>query len=315
MIANFNYTPVNNLIASQDLPVDIRVKRDDLFPMTGGGNKARKIKEILREADHLGCNALVTTGGTQSNHARVVALAAAERRWKCKLILHGTPDQLKRPQGNLLLMHLASAEIEIVSPDEIAGAMRASMDALEKSWQPYEIPGGGHCIAGARAYVDAVDELAVQCSELDWMPDWIIHASGTGTTQAGIVAGVERQGWSTKVVGISVARRNPRGKTIVEQSYQELRTSLRLPGPALEIDFRDAWVGAGYEMADERIIQTITQVARQEGLILDPTYTGKAFTALLDMIHSGEISPGDRVLFWHTGGLLNLLDSSYFKRG
>lgn len=301
---------------SQDLAVSLYVKRDDLLPMIGGGNKVRKVNEIFKDVEHLECNALVTTGGAQSNHARVVSLSAAQKDWRCKLILHGNPKELERPKGNLLLMLLSGAEVEVVAPDEIADAMQCAMEALRADGlRPYEIPGGGHCLAGARAYADAVEELAFQCESLSWFPDWIIHASGTGATQAGIVAGVERCGWSTKVVGISVARRNPRGCSIVEQSYQELRTDLGLMGPEHAIDFRDAWVGKGYEKADQKVIETIKYVAKSSGLMLDPTYTGKAFTALIDMIHSGEIASGDNVLFWHTGGLLNLLSSSYFEKG
>ena len=299
---------------STELDVELWVKRDDLFPVSGGGNKGRKILPILREAEKLGRNALVTTGGLQSNHARVVALAAANRDWHCSLLLHGDPHRAKNPSGNLLLMHLAGAEIEVVEPSSIGKAMSTAVRACEKrGLKPYGIPGGGHSILGALAYVEAVDELRRQCQENTWYPDWIVLASGTGTTQAGLIVGIERIGWHTRVLGISVARKNPRGTNIVRQACASLRTHLGIEGDVRPIDFRDDWVGEGYEKANPQVLSVIQLAAKSEGLILDPTYTGKAFAALLDVIKTDEISRKSKVLFWHTGGLLNLIASQYFS--
>jgi 1-aminocyclopropane-1-carboxylate deaminase/D-cysteine desulfhydrase-like pyridoxal-dependent ACC family enzyme len=290
----------------RDLGIDLRVKRDDLFPMTGGGSKARKLRHILREVEGR-CDALVTTGGVQSNHARVVALAAAARGWRCGLVLHGDPAVLEYPQGNLRLALLTGAEVQVVEPLEIAAALAARMAALAaEGCRPHLIPGGGHCLSGTLAYVEAVAELAAQCRAEDWTPDVILHASGTGTTQAGLLAGVQRAGWPTRVIGISVARRNPRGRGIVAQAYEEAGAHLSLPPQPDTVDVRDDWIGEGYEHAVPALWHTIHRTARTEGLILDPTYTGKAFTALLEMA-GGEIPEGSRVLFWHTGGLMNLL--------
>jgi 1-aminocyclopropane-1-carboxylate deaminase/D-cysteine desulfhydrase-like pyridoxal-dependent ACC family enzyme len=299
---------------SQHLHIDLAIKRDDLFPVTGGGNKARKIINILKEAESQGCNALVTTGGLQSNHARVTALAAAAIGWRCKLILHGNSEEASKPKGNLLLMHLAGAEIEVVEPSGIAQAMRAAMNTLRaEGATPYEIPGGGHSVAGAMAFVEAIGELSEQCQDAGWQPEWIIHASGTGTTQAGLTVGLERLGWQTQVLGISVARRNPRGTDIIEQACRDLRLQLGIAHSSGNVDFRDDWVGEGYERADVSILSAIRVAAEMEGLILDPTYTGKAFAALLDLVQVGEIRKRAHVLFWHTGGLLNLMASNSLK--
>lgn len=295
---------------SQHLGINLRVMRDDLFPMTGGGNKARKIIKIMQIAETHKCDALVTTGGAQSNHARVTASAAAQRGWRCKLILHGDPDSLLNPEGNLLLMLLSGAEIEIVQPDDIASAMKTAMQTFKAEGRtPFEIPGGGHLLAGAIAFVEAAEEVQTQCQEDDWYPDWVILPSGTGTTQAGLMVGFEKLEWKTKVLGISVARRNPRGREIVEQSYRELRSYLGLSDLCQAIDFRDNWVGDGYEKANETVFSTIYSTAKMEGIILDPTYTGKAFTALIALVNAGEIPANSNVLFWHTGGLMNLLSS------
>ncbi len=296
----------------RELGVDLRVKRDDLFPFTGGGTKARKAVRIVAEVERARCDAVVTTGGLQSNHARVMALAAAVRGWRCTLVLHGDPAEAIEPRGNLLLARLAGAQVVVVEPSAIAAQMRLAMEQLRaEGHRPYEVPGGGHSCAGALALVDATCELAEQCRQLDWQPDWLLHASGTGTTQAGLVVGLERLGWPTRVVGISVARRNPRGLEVVEQACADLRQRLGLAGPFVPVDFRDGWVGDGYEAASPPVLATIGMAARAEGLVLDPTYTGKAFTALADMVRSNEIHSGAKVLFWHTGGLVNLLASGY----
>lgn len=298
---------------SKALNIDLRSVRDDSLPSYYGGNKARKIVRIVEKINLQNCNAVVTTGGAQSNHARVVAMVAAERKWKCKLILHGASEDLKHSRGNLLLMQLAGADIKIVTPYEIAEELHSAMNELRgEGYNPYEIPGGGHCVEGALAYIDAVQELKHKCNEECWQPDWIILASGTGTTQAGIIVGLEAIGWKTRVIGVSVARKNPRGKDIVEQACTELREHLNLNGGNEHpVDFRDEWVGGGYEKADTPVFSAIRLAAKLEGLILDPTYTGKAFNAMLDLIASGEIQKGSKVLFWHTGGLLNLLASNY----
>jgi len=288
--------------------IDLYVKRDDLFPFVGGGNKARKIIGFVKQADAAGCDALVTTGGVQSNHARVTALHAAARGWRCRLVLHGEPGVLQNPRGNLLLMLLVGAEVMVVSPDGISQALGTiQRELVAEGHRPLVIPGGGHSLTGALAYVEAVSELRGQCDELEWYPDWLILASGTGTTQAGLVVGLEQLGWSMNVVGISIARRNPRGEEIVEEACRELREHLGLYGRRKEVSFRDEWVGEGYEKAGPQVWASIRLAAALDGLVLDPTYTGKAFSAVTDMIESGEITRGARVLFWHTGGLINLL--------
>lgn len=300
---------------SENLGVDLWIKRDDLFPLTGGGNKGRKIVYIARDVAHRGADSVVTTGGLQSNHARATALMAAKHGWKCKLVLHGEESHMDHPQGNLLLMCLAGADIVVVPPEKIGPTMRESMDEFaSQGRKPYEIPGGGHMLAGSVAYVEAIKELEYQRQSGKWIPECIILASGTGTTQAGILGGLDMVGWETRVAGISVARRNPRGRLVVEQAYADLRQHLGVNGSGRYVDFRDDWTGDGYQRPTDATIAAIRVAASVEGLMLDPTYTGKAFAALLDMIRGGEIKQGSRVLFWHTGGLLNLAACDCFSR-
>jgi D-cysteine desulfhydrase len=302
-------TPIEPLPhLSVELRLDLRVKRDDVFPWAGGGTKARKALAIGRVIEREGCDAIVTTGGLQSNHVRAMALLAASRGWRMAAILHGNPEMLDQPQGNLLLCRLLGVAVRVVPPDEIAVEMTGAAQRLaSEGYRPYTVPGGGHCASGAQALVDAMDELSSQCYDLDWRPDYIVHASGTGTTQAGIMAGLDLLSWPTRVIGISVARRNPRGGEVVREAYEQARQRLGIQAPPRALEFRDEWVGAGYEQAGECVLRTIRRAARSDALILDPTYTGKAFCALLDLASDGYLPTGARVLFWHTGGLLNLM--------
>lgn len=304
-------SPLEELkVEGHALALDLRAKRDDLLPLSGGGNKVRKGLRILADAGE-GTQAMVTTGGTQSNHARVFAILAGRSGWRCHLVLHGDPAELLQPSGNLLLMVLAGAEITIVEADEVGGQIERALSAYRaEGLNPFFVPGGGHCLAGAMAYVEAVDEFERQSD--GWVPDVIVHASGTGATQAGIIAGCRRLGWPTRVIGVSVARRNPRARDVVAESLDELTDRLGIPRYVDDILVRDEWVGDGYEKANEHVLATIRRVAASEGLMLDPTYTGKAFLALSEMAGDGSIPSGSRVLFWHTGGLLNLLASNYF---
>lgn len=290
---------------SAHLGVDLRVKHDDLFPFTGGGAKARKILPILSQAETEGANALVTVGAANSNHARVTAISAAEKGWKCIIVVQGLEDY---SQGNLMLMRLAGAELRFVGNHEVAAAMDGAMHDLRgEGYRPYYIWGGGHGIQGMMAFNLAVDEFVEQAA--GWQPDYVFHASGTGGTQAGLHVGFHRLLPEASVVGISVSRKRDRGKRVVEESVTELCRHIGIAeGSAIAktVQFEDRWVGEGYAMASPELIDVIGLAARIEGLVTDPTYTGKAFKAIVDLRREGRIRAGQKVLFWHTGGLINL---------
>lgn len=296
---------------SAELGVDLRVKRDDLLPMPGGGNKVRIWRAIAADLAARGCDAVVTCGGIESNHARVAALACAQRQWPCHLVLHGDPARLRSFRGNAYLAAMAGATVEVVDPDGINAAMRAAADRLTSEGRsPHIVEGGGHGLHGSLAYCDAVRELELQCAADGWVPDWIVVPSGTGTTHAGIAAGVLAVGWRTRVIGVSVARRNPKGTEVVTRAVDDLSRHLGQEAPAT-VEFRDEWVGEGYESASARVRALIARVARTSGLLLDPTYTAKAFLGMTDLVAQDELARGTRGLFWHTGGLLNLLATPY----
>lgn len=283
--------------------ISLKVKRDDLYPFTGGGNKARKIKYILQDAEQQGANALVTAGAANSNHARVVAIAGARAGWPVHIIIHDKEDYSK---GNLQLMKLAGAKLIFVEQSDVSKAMDTAMDELtKKGHTPYYIFGGGHTVHGMTAYYEAVKEFMSQSE--GWVPDYVIHASGTGGTQAGLHVGFSEYFPKTEVLGISVARDKKRGREIVRESVSELCSYLDVPEINNKIFFFDNWTGGGYENVYPVLIDSIKKAAELDGLITDPTYTGKALTALFEMCKNGRIQKGSRVLFWHTGGTINLL--------
>lgn len=290
--------------------VKILVKRDDLLPLSGGGNKVRKNLRILRaELAKSDIDWVVTCGGLQSNHARVVALLAARLGINCHLVLHSTKPESERDKGNYLLSKLSGARISIVPPAGIADEICRVVGSLSgQGARVLEIPGGAHCYAGALAYVDAVDELDCQLRARELPPpDRIVVPVGTGATHAGLVAGTVMKGWATRVTGVSVARTRSRAWDVLMPLAAELDiTKAQLKNQA---EICDEWVSGGYEMYGDEVVATVRSAASSHGLILDPTYTAKAFLGMTSMLATGEIERGSSVLFWHTGGLLNLLAS------
>lgn len=290
---------------SAELSVEIYVQDDSYFPAYGGGSKARKIIPFLEEAELLGCNAVVTAGAANSNHAKVVALACAQKRWSCTVVVHDTEDYSK---GNLLLMKMAGAKLVFTSLSQVGPVMEQEMESFRQSGlNPYYIYGGGHALPGYKAYYRAALELAEEYPELK--PDYIVHASGTGGTQAGLIVGFDQVLPDSKVIGVSVARNQTRGATAVIDACRELTEHLGMqPVPEGKVLFKDDWIGGGYGDCYPSLLETIKNFAQNHGLITDPTYTGKALHGLISMIRSGEIEPGSKVLFWHTGGLVNLFE-------
>lgn len=291
---------------SDELSVNLFVKRDDLYPKFGGGNKARKLDYILNKAKNEGHDSIVTTGASQSNHCRATALYAAALGWKATIIIHDIEPNIY--QGNLKLMKLAGAELRFVGHNEVKEAMDKAMDDFKiTGYNPYYIWGGGHSVEGALAYFEAVKELKSQLGNIT--PDYIVVASGTGTTQAGIEIGVRHFYPQCEIIGVSVAREEARGKREILKSMDELNIYLDRPVLVPEdITFDTTVSGSGYEKFSPELIDSV-QKTIEKGLLVDPTYTGKAFHTMKTYIHSGRISRGKNVVFWHTGGLMNLLSS------
>lgn len=284
----------------------IRVYRDDLYPFLGGGNKGRKARFIERAIKESKSNAVVTTGGIQSNHCRAIAVLAAENQWKCTLVLHGDKNQFEKGNGNARIMRLSGADIVFVEPDLIAATMDAAMNDYRKQGSnPYYIWGGGHTLEGGLAYIEAVEELKTYCDQEAWYPEYIFHASGTGSTQAGIMAGLDQYGIDAEVIGISVARSKSRAEEVVERFYGELCAHYQIPIKKSTVTVLDDFLFGGYEQYDERLLQLSVNSIKELGFALDTTYSGKAFYGMQEYLKRKNIE--GNVLFWHTGGIFNFL--------
>ena len=281
------------------------IVRDDIFPFIGGGGKARKAvyyEELLREQ---GFNAVVTCGGIQSNHNRAIALMCAKNGWKCHLCIQGTEERFFAEKGNALLDRLSGAECELIRPEDTAEAMDRAMDRLtSEGYKPYYCHGGGHDLPGGIAFVDAVEELAKQIEK----PDYIFHASGTGSTQAGIVVGLERVGWGdVKCIGISVARQYERGRQVIADFANTLADHYGMTERYDDrILFNTDYLCGGYEQFTPKMDAYLQEAMKETGLMFDTTYSGKAFYGMMDYIKKHDLQD-KKIVFWHTGGIMNIM--------
>lgn len=288
---------------------EIKVVRDDIFPFIGGGGKARKAvyyEDMLREK---GYNAVVTCGGIQSNHNRAIALICAKNGWKCHLCIQGSEERFLSEKGNALLDRLSGAECELIRPEDTAVAMDSAMAKLSaEGYKPYYCHGGGHDLPGGVAFVEAVEELKRQCEAEDYKPDYIFHASGTGSTQAGIVVGLEKVGWGdVKVVGISVARQQERGKQVIAEFANMLGEHYGMRKDFTDgIIFSTDYLYGGYEQYTPEMLAYLERAMKETGLMFDTTYSGKGFYGMMDYVKKNQLD-NKNIMFWHTGGLMNLM--------
>ncbi len=295
--------PLPRLSAHLGDKVELWIKRDDNTGLALGGNKARKLEFLVADALAEGCDTLITTGGPQSNHCRMTAAAAAKVGMECHLVFNSR--QFDATQGNLLLDRLLNAKTHFCpGVDDISREMSKVADQLTAAGRkPYLIPVGGSTAIGALGYVAAVRELLCQADQVGVQFSTFVHASGSGGTQAGILAGTLLHHLSTEVLGVSVSRPadllGPRVETILQEVYQ----LLELEAPANPPIFvEDGFVGRGYGLPTEQSTEALELLAKTEGVIIDPVYTAKAVAGLLHHVRSGYWPVGSRVLFWHTGG-------------
>lgn len=284
----------------------IGILRDDLFPFIGGGNKGRKILSIAKDISRESCNAIVTTGGISSNHCRAAAVLAAQLGWSCTLILHGKEQDFLKEKGNSLLMRMAGANCVFVAPDGISAAMDLAMIQYEQQGlKPYYIQGGGHTLDGGLAYIEATTEMYAECIKLNWTPDYIFLASGTGSTQGGILAGLDKLKIDLNVIGISVGRTRVRAEQVVKEFYTELCEHYRISCLNREVLVLDDCLYGGYGKYNAEIKELSLNSIKKYGFALDTTYTAKAFYGMHEYINKHKLT--GNILFWHTGGLLNFL--------
>ena len=282
------------------------IKRDDAIPFGFGGNKVRKVALEAARAVDQGADTLLSVGGVQSNSARVVAATAARMGLKCVLVANGTrPDRLS---ANALLDDLLGAEVHYVATrEERAPAMAAIAEQLRQQGRhPYEIPLGASTPLGALGFARGIAELVGQ----GMVPDAIVHATSSGGTQSGMLAGCALYDLPTRVIGISADDPSSSIQATVRSVMTGMGDLLGIDGLALAgarpIEVDDTFVGEGYGVPTDGTREAVGVLASREAIFLDHTYTAKAMAGLFSYVRRGEFSANQTVLFWHTGGQVGL---------
>lgn len=286
------------------------LKCDDMAPLGGAGNKLRKLEYLAAEAIEQGADTLLTTGCLQSNHARLTAAVAARVGMACELVLNKQASHSSEScanNGNVLLMRSFGAKLHVLEPDQDAKAYVCNLmqNLRAAGRKPFLIPFGGSCVQGALGYVNCAREIESQLAAQDLQADYVFCATGSGGTQAGLVAGFAASDAPTRVRGVSVLHPQKRIAPIVGSlANGALLLMKRKPLPygsrAVRVD--DSQIGEGYGQPSPCGLDAISLIGRTEGVILDPVYTGKAFAGLLAAARNERWCKHVTVVFVHSGG-------------
>jgi D-cysteine desulfhydrase family pyridoxal phosphate-dependent enzyme len=279
----------------------IFMKRDDCTGLATGGNKTRKLEFLVGDALARGARTLITEGGMQSNHCRQTAAAAAAAGLRCVLVMQR--GQRTEVTGNLLLDQLLGARVVLVdSPPERRPMMAEVAGSCEG---PYVMPTGGSNAIGALGYIDALHELTGQANAMGLGVDALVFCSGSGGTHGGLVAGARLLGCRARIIGVSDGEPRRELTELVLRVATDATRALGAPAAFAEadVDVRDEYAREGYGVPNAAMVAAVRLVARLEGILLDPVYTGKAMAGLVDLIRRRELGPGQTVVFIHTGGV------------
>lgn len=284
------------------------IKRDDCTGLATGGNKTRKLEFLVGDALTQNADMLVTQGAVQSNHVRQTAAAACRAGMKCHALLERrVPDRTADYEntGNVFLDKVFGATMEFRPPglDMNAEAEAVTEKLRAEGHRPYFIPGGGSNAIGALGYASCAQEIANQsrASGLDFQ--WLVMATGSTGTQAGLLAGFHALGFDLPVMGVSVRQPRERQVEAVHGLTKKTLDKLGAPAiPASKVLVDDGYVGEGYGIPAPSTLEAISLAARYEGILLDPVYSAKGLAGLVGLIRQGFFKPSDNVLFLHTGG-------------
>ena len=292
---------------------ELWIKRDDCTGLSTGGNKTRKLEFLMAEALAQKADCVITQGATQSNHARQTAAIAAKLGLACHILLEdrtGYADAAYTHSGNVLLDELHGASI---SKRPGGADMQAEMEALaadlaKSGKRAYVIPGGGSNPVGALGYVNAALELLAQATDAGLEIDHIVHATGSAGTQAGLVAGLAMLNAQIPVLGIGVRAPKDRQEASVFALAERTCAHVGVPGAVKRehVVANCDYVGQGYGLPTEGMVEAVKLLARTEGILLDPVYSGKAMAGLIDLIGKGHFAKDEKVVFLHTGGAVGL---------
>jgi L-cysteate sulfo-lyase len=292
---------------------EIWIKRDDCTGMSSGGNKTRKLEYLLAEAQAEGADIILTQGATQSNHARQTAACAAKLGMACHLLLENrtlkTAEEYTQG-GNVFLDHLHGATVERhpANPDMNGEMLKVAERLKAAGRKPYAIPGGGSNPTGALGYVNAAIELVTQANDAGLRIDHVVHATGSAGTQAGLVVGLAGIRSGVPLLGIGVRAPRERQEENVYRLALATCEKIGVPGAVQREDVvaNCDYVGSGYGFSTPGSVEAISLLARLEGILLDPVYSGKGMAGLIDLCRRGFFRKGQNVVFIHTGGSVGL---------
>lgn len=292
---------------SRHLGRDLWIKRDDLTPLALGGNKARKLEFLAADALARGADVLVTAGAIQSNHVRQTAAVAAQLGLGCVALLEnpiGTDDASYLSNGNRLLLDLFGVQIRFVDNlDDAQQQLETTCERLRaEGRKPYLVPIGGSNALGALGYVRAGLELAGQIAACGEDFAAVVLASGSAGTHAGLALALETVRPGSRIVGVTVSRLQHEQRPKVQNLLNDTAHLLGMPPPQMHIELWDGYFAPRYGEPNDAGLEAIGLMARLEGVLLDPVYTGKAFAGLLDGVATGAFDGSGPLLFLHTGG-------------
>ena len=284
------------------------VKRDDCTGLATGGTKTRKLEFLMGEAREKGAEVVVTQGAVQTNHGRQTAAAAARLGMACEILLERRvrePEPGYEVQGNILLDRMFGSTLSFHEPGDMnARALARTEELRSQGRKAYFIPGGGSNPVGALGYVDCALELLQQANDMGLRIDYLVHATGSAGTQAGLLAGLEGANTGIPVLGISVRQPRERQEEAVYALTQATAEHAGVKGGidrARVVAYAD-YVGEGYGVPTPGMVEAVTLTARCEGILLDPVYSGKGMAGLIDLVRKGFFRREDNVVFLHTGG-------------
>jgi D-cysteine desulfhydrase len=288
---------------------NVYIKRDDLLGLTAGGNKTRKLEFLVADALAQGADTLITCGAVQSNHCRLTLAAAVKEGLKCRLVLEERVPGSYNPDasGNNFLFRLLGVEkIEVVpGGSNLMAAMQKVADDLARDGRKgYIIPGGGSNPIGATGYVACAQEIQSQLFEKQILIDRLVVASGSTGTHAGLLAGFYGCNMNIPIVGINVSRdpkdQDPLVYDLVQKTAERVGVRQGIPSDAV-VTFGDYW-RPKYSVPNKKMVEAVNMLAKTEGILLDPVYTGKTMAGFIDLSRKGYFKKGENILFVHTGG-------------
>ena len=289
------------------------VKRDDCTGLATGGNKTRKLEFVMGDALERGADTVITVGALQSNHVRQTAAAACRLGLQCEVLLEhrlDDPSPTYTGSGNVLLDRLFGAHIrEFPAGTDFDAEMAAAADACrQRGGKPYVVPGGASNAIGALGYVNCAIELLAQASDAGIVVDRLVTATGSAGTQAGLVVGLKATNCGIPLLGIGVGAPQEQQERKVYELAMATAEHVGVPGCVDRADVvaNCDYVGAGYGVPTEAMNEAVLLLARLEGLLVDPVYSGKALAGLIDLVRQGEFDGDDNVVFLHTGGAVGL---------